>query len=65
MKVVCLRTGGYHLTINKVYDVNFIIDNNLFTYEITNDIEYTHLIEGDIFCLLSDTRNRKLEELGI
>ena len=65
MKVVCLRSGGYHLTEGKIYDVTLYTESPLFSYYVVNDIGYSHAVEGDIFQSLDEVRDKKLNELGI
>lgn len=65
MKVVCLRSSGYHLTEGKIYDVTLYEESPLFSYYIVNDIGYSHGVEGDIFQCLDEVREQKLNELGI
>jgi len=65
MKVVCLRSSGYHLTEGKIYDVTLYTESPLFSYYIANDQGYSHAVEGDIFQSLDEIREQKLKELGI
>jgi hypothetical protein len=65
MKVVCLRSSGYHLTEGKIYDVTLYKESPLFSYYIINDIGHRHAVEGDIFQSLDEVRELKLKELGI
>lgn len=65
MKVVCLRSSGYHLTEGKIYDVSLYTDSPVFSYYVVNDIGYSHGVEGNIFKSLDEVREQKLKELGI
>ena len=65
MKVVCLRSSGYHLTEGKIYDVSLYTDSPVFSYYIINEIGHRHAVEGDIFLRLDEVRDKKLNDLGI
>lgn len=64
MKVVCINSGGYHLDVGKIYDVDPIVDE-LFDYDIVNNLGYKHKIESHLFVDISVLRNNKLKTLGI
>lgn len=62
MRVVCLDSGSYHLTVGKIYDVVYI---DKCGYIIINDIGYRHYIEENLFITLSELRLKKLNDIGI
>lgn len=60
MKVICIDSGSYHLTVNKIYEVEnyYLNGNNIVTttqnsngldYYITNDIGHRHTVESTLF----------------
>ena len=73
MILKCINTGGYHLTLNKVYNVELCTDcpsefnkgKNVFDYYIINDIGTRNAIESSLFINLSEHREEKLKLLGI
>lgn len=73
MKLKCINTGGYHLTLNKIYETEICLDTKTFEqplpassdYYITNDIGIRHGLEKSLFINISEMREEKLKELGI
>ena len=68
MKVICINSAGYHLTVGKIYDVSDLKDDrvkHLFQYLVKNDKDFTHAVEESIFKDLNMVREEKLNELGI
>ena len=73
MKLMCINTGGYHLTEGKIYSAqickdapsDFFRGKQVFDYYITNDIGIRHGIEKELFIDISKIREDKLNELGI
>ncbi len=66
MKVKCIKTSGYILTVGKIYDVE-LYTNKIFgeEYYIINDVSTEHTVEKYLFIDLDTLRNKKLERLGI
>lgn len=73
MILKCISRGGYHLTIDKIYEAEACLDapsevrlgEGVFDYYITNDIGIRHGIEASLFKNISELREEKLNELGI
>ena len=71
MKVICIDSGSYHLTVNKIYEVeNYYLNgttqnSNGLDYYITNDIGYRHTVESTLFTAVPIIREQKLQQLGI
>lgn len=75
MKVICIDSGSYHLTVNKIYEVeNYYLwislngttqNSNGLDYYITNDIGYRHTVESTLFTTVPIIREQKLKQLGI
>lgn len=66
MKVKCIKTSGYFLTVGKIYNVEPYI-NKIFgeEYYIINDVGTEHTVEKYLFIDVDTLRNKKLERLGI
>lgn len=66
MKVKCIKTSGYILTVGKIYNVEPYI-NKIFgeEYYIINDVSTEHTVEKYLFIDVDTLRNKKLERLGI
>jgi hypothetical protein len=64
MRVVCIDSGSYHLTVGKIYDVS-LIKSKIFDYTISNDKGCNHYVESNLFIPLTEVRNKKLESIGI
>ena len=66
MKVKCIKTSGYILTVGKIYDVESYT-NKIFgeEYYIINDVGTEHTVEKYLFIDIDTLRNKKLERLGI
>ena len=70
---MCIRKGGYHITVGKIYNAEICIDSpseffpgkQVFDYYITNDIGHRHGIESNLFVDIVKVRQDKLNELGI
>jgi len=71
MKVICIDSGSYHLTVNKIYEVeNYYLNgttqnSNGLDYYITNDIGYRHTVESTLFTAVPIIREQKLQQLGL
>lgn len=71
MKVVCIDSGSYHLTVNKIYEVeNYYLNgttqnSNVLDYWLINDIGYSHAVESTLFTEVPIIREQKLQQLGI
>ena len=65
MKLKCINTGDYYLTLNKIYEAEICLDTKTFDYYITNDIGIRHGLEKSLFINISEMREEKLKELGI
>jgi hypothetical protein len=73
MILKCINIGGYHLTIDKIYEAEICLDSpsevrpgeQVFDYYITNDIGIRHGIGSSLFKNISEIREEKLNELGI
>lgn len=73
MKLMCIKKGGYHLTVGKIYNAvicddsasDFFPGRQVFDYSIINDNGIRHGIESDLFVDIVKVRQDKLNELGI
>ena len=73
MILKCINIGGYHLTIDKIYEAEVCLDapsevrpgEQAFDYYITNDIGIRHGVQASFFKNISEIREEKLNELGI
>ena len=65
MIVICINTGGYHLTFGKKYQVEPAPPDSLHDFWIVNDTGYKHLVEKSLFVYLEDVRATRLRLLGI
>jgi hypothetical protein len=73
MILKCINIGGYHLTIDKIYEAEICLDapsevrpgKQLFDYYIINDKGIRHGVHASFFKNISEIREEKLNELGI
>jgi hypothetical protein len=70
MILKCINTGGYHLTLNKVYNAELYNMFNfegkkVFDYYIINDIGIRHGVKSSLFMNISEHRYEILKQLGI
>jgi hypothetical protein len=60
MKVKCINSKFWYLTIGKMYDV---INENDYFYEIVEDSGYSNWYHKEYFKPLSEIRNEKIDKL--
>jgi hypothetical protein len=73
MILKCINIGGYHLTIDKIYEAEICLDapsevrpgEQVFDYYIINDKGIRHGVQASFFKNISEIREEKLNELGI
>ena len=69
MKMMCVKSGSYHLTPGKIYNLKPLskekYPESLFQYLVVNDVGYEHYVEGSLFVDLSVIREKRLRALGI
>ena len=73
MMLKCISRGGYHLTIDKIYEAEVCLDSpsevrpgeQVFDYYIINDKGIRHGVQASFFKNISEIREEKLNELGI
>ena len=69
MKVVCINSGQYWLTVGRIYDASispaYTTFQSRICYVIANDLGIKHTVESYLFIELDIVRQQKLNELGI
>ncbi len=71
MKVICIDSGSYHLTVDKIYEVEDYcgtthwVSSKGLDYWLVNDIGYSHGVESTLFTTVPIIREQKLQQLGI
>jgi len=67
MKVVCINSGQYWLTVDKIYNAEvspaYTTFQSRICYVITNDLGIRHSAESYLFIELDKVRQQKLNEL--
>ena len=65
MKVKCIKTSGYILTVGKIYDVELYTNKIFGEYYIINDVGMRLCMRKELFENISEIRDEKLKQLGI
>lgn len=76
IRLRCINTGSYHLTLGKIYTVQPIWNSSVgsvtkngrtvfFEYWIINDLGKQHQIEADLFVDIRLHRQEQLDKIGI
>jgi hypothetical protein len=68
--IKCINTGGYHLTLNKIYqatlskeDSELIPNHQIISYKLINDKGVEFYSEKENFITINEWRNKQIDKI--